>query len=119
MAANQPMTCMPCASKGLCGGKGKQTLTDGLWTNNPIAMQILGICSALAVTNRLENSLVMGAALGVFSTLAYWLLPCVAFILLVLYPLFPRVVKSEITCPLVADGLLVITGIIAVLWKTI
>ena len=63
MAANQPATCMPCAAKGLCGGKGKQTLTDGLWTNNPIAMQILGICSALAVTSRLENSIVMGIAL--------------------------------------------------------
>jgi Na+-transporting NADH:ubiquinone oxidoreductase subunit D len=39
------------------------TLKDGAWTNNPLAIQILGICSALAVTNRLENSLVMGAAL--------------------------------------------------------
>jgi Na+-transporting NADH:ubiquinone oxidoreductase subunit D len=39
------------------------TLKDGAWTNNPLAIQVLGICSALAVTNRLENSLVMGAAL--------------------------------------------------------
>jgi Na+-transporting NADH:ubiquinone oxidoreductase subunit D len=30
---------------------------------NPLAIQMLGICSALAVTNRLENSLVMGGAL--------------------------------------------------------
>ena len=52
----------PCAP-GLCGGRGKQTLKDGLWTNNPLSIQILGICSALAVTNRLENSLVMGGAL--------------------------------------------------------
>ncbi len=48
---------------GLCGGKGLLTLKDGAWTNNPLAIQVLGICSALAVTNRLENSLVMGAAL--------------------------------------------------------
>ena len=41
----------------------KAILKDGLWTSNPIAIQILGICSALAVTNRLESSLVMGAAL--------------------------------------------------------
>jgi len=39
------------------------TLKDGIWTTNPLAIQILGICSALAVTNRLENSLVMGGAL--------------------------------------------------------
>ena len=48
---------------GLCGGKGKETMRSGLWTNNPISIQMLGICSALAVTNRLENSIVMGIAL--------------------------------------------------------
>ena len=63
MADNAPQLCAPCAAGGICGGKGKQTLREGLWTNNPISIQILGICSALAVTNRLENSLVMGAAL--------------------------------------------------------
>lgn len=52
-----------CQSGGLCGGKGMVTLKDGAWTNNPLAIQVLGICSALAVTNRLENSLVMGVAL--------------------------------------------------------
>jgi len=48
---------------GVCGGKGKLTIKEGIWENNPISIQILGICSALAVTTRLENSLVMGAAL--------------------------------------------------------
>ena len=45
------------------GPTAKSTFIDGLWKNNPIFCQILGICSALAVTTRLENSLVMGAAL--------------------------------------------------------
>ncbi len=31
--------------------------------SNPVIHQVLGICSALAVTNRLENALVMGVAL--------------------------------------------------------
>jgi Na+-transporting NADH:ubiquinone oxidoreductase subunit D len=62
MAQNRQSACLPCG-KGLCGGKGLLTLKDGAWTNNPLAIQVLGICSALAVTNRLENSLVMGAAL--------------------------------------------------------
>ncbi|MBC8217731.1 MAG: NADH:ubiquinone reductase (Na(+)-transporting) subunit D [Planctomycetes bacterium] len=57
------MTCGTCQPKGLCGGKGLVTLKEGAWANNPLAIQMLGICSALAVTNRLENSLVMGAAL--------------------------------------------------------
>ncbi|MBN2138237.1 MAG: NADH:ubiquinone reductase (Na(+)-transporting) subunit D [Sedimentisphaerales bacterium] len=55
--------CGSCGSSGLCGGKGLVTLKEGAWTNNPLAIQVLGICSALAVTNRLANSLVMGAAL--------------------------------------------------------
>ncbi len=49
--------------KGLCGGKGIATLKEGAWTQNPLAIQVLGICSALAVTNKLMNSLVMGVAL--------------------------------------------------------
>jgi Na+-transporting NADH:ubiquinone oxidoreductase subunit D len=51
------------AAPGLLGGKGKQTLKEGVWTSNPISIQMLGVCSALAVTNKLENSLVMGGAL--------------------------------------------------------
>jgi len=61
MADSQKPACVGCG--GLCQGKGLLTLKDGAWTNNPLAVQVLGICSALAVTNRLENSLVMGAAL--------------------------------------------------------
>ena len=53
--------CMTCGPEAK--GKGIATLKEGLWGNNPIAIQVLGICSALAVTNRLANSLVMGAAL--------------------------------------------------------
>lgn len=57
-------TCMTCgSSRGLCGGKGIATLKEGIWTNNPLAIQVLGICSTLAVTNKLSNSLVMGIAL--------------------------------------------------------
>ena len=63
MADNKQTACMTCEPKGLCGGKGLLTLKEGAWANNPLAIQVLGICSALAVTNRLENSLVMGGAL--------------------------------------------------------
>lgn len=34
-----------------------------VFANNPIALQVLGICSALAVTTKLEKALVMGLAL--------------------------------------------------------
>jgi Na+-transporting NADH:ubiquinone oxidoreductase subunit D len=45
---------------GPCEGKGVKTFTEGVLTNNPIFAQVLGICSALAVTSKLETSLVMG-----------------------------------------------------------
>ena len=41
----------------------KKTLTDPLVNNNPIALQILGICSALAVTSKMETAVVMSVAL--------------------------------------------------------
>ncbi|TGD73593.1 NADH:ubiquinone reductase (Na(+)-transporting) subunit D [Mangrovimicrobium sediminis] len=41
----------------------KQTLTTPIFKNNPIALQILGICSALAVTSSLQVTLVMCVAL--------------------------------------------------------
>jgi len=41
----------------------KGIFTLGLWGENAIFKQILGICSALAVTNLMLNSLVMGIGL--------------------------------------------------------
>lgn len=41
----------------------KDVLKQGLFKDNPVFRQILGICSALAVTNLLMNSLVMGIGL--------------------------------------------------------
>ena len=43
----------------------KDTLTTPIFRNNPIALQILGICSALAVTSSLKVTLVMCVALTV------------------------------------------------------
>lgn len=40
----------------------KKVVLEPIFTNNPIALQILGICSALAVTTKLETALVMSVA---------------------------------------------------------
>jgi len=42
--------------------KKRDVLLDPLFNNNPIALQVLGICSALAVTTKLETSAVMCVA---------------------------------------------------------
>jgi Na+-transporting NADH:ubiquinone oxidoreductase subunit D len=38
-------------------------LKEGIFDNNPVIVQVLGICSTLAVTNVLKNTVVMSAAL--------------------------------------------------------
>lgn len=40
----------------------RKALFDPVFNNNPIALQILGICSALAVTTKLETAVVMSLA---------------------------------------------------------
>ena len=40
----------------------RDTLVDPLFNNNPIGLQVLGICSALAVTTKMDTALVMSVA---------------------------------------------------------
>lgn len=48
--------------EGLFSPKNKRLLYDPLSDNNPITVQVLGICSALAVTVKMKPSLVMAIA---------------------------------------------------------
>jgi Na+-transporting NADH:ubiquinone oxidoreductase subunit D len=41
----------------------REIFADGIYRINPITAQVLGICSCLAVTNRVDNAVVMGGAL--------------------------------------------------------
>lgn len=55
----------------------KKIFKKGIYTDNPIFVQVIGICSALAVTNLMINSLIMGIALTLvtaFSSLTVSLL---------------------------------------------
>ncbi len=40
----------------------RDALIDPLFNNNPIALQVLGICSALAVTTKMDTAVVMSVA---------------------------------------------------------
>lgn len=42
-------------------GMNAKILKNGFWTENPIFIQVLGICSTLAVTNNVTNTLIMVA----------------------------------------------------------
>ncbi|MCP4747451.1 MAG: NADH:ubiquinone reductase (Na(+)-transporting) subunit D [Desulfobacteraceae bacterium] len=47
----------------LTGNKTCKAISEALWQSNPISKQILGICSALAVTVQLKTAIVMSLAL--------------------------------------------------------
>lgn len=53
------------APRSIIGKKERAALIDPLFNDNPIALQVLGICSALAVTTKVETALVMSVALTV------------------------------------------------------
>ncbi len=63
-----------------------KTLKDNMWANNPIFMQILGICSALAVTNLMVNTLIMSAGVIAVTGLS-------SFTISVIKSLIPRKVR--------------------------
>ncbi len=50
--------------------KVKEVFLDPLLNTNPIAVQVLGVCSALAVTSKLETAVVMSIALTVVTALS-------------------------------------------------
>jgi Na+-transporting NADH:ubiquinone oxidoreductase subunit D len=48
----------------------RKVLIEPLILNNPIGVQVLGICSALAVTTRMDKALVMGVGVTLVTALA-------------------------------------------------
>ncbi len=50
-------------SPPLFGKKEREAVKDPIWDNNPITLQVLGICSALAITTSMQPALVMCVAL--------------------------------------------------------
>ena len=55
----------------------RETLFSPVIQNNPIALQILGICSALAVTSSLQVSLVMSGALTAVTAFSSFFISCI------------------------------------------
>jgi Na+-transporting NADH:ubiquinone oxidoreductase subunit D len=58
------------AAAGLFGKTERMALVTPIVANNPIGVQVLGICSALAVTTRLDKALVMGLGVTIVAACA-------------------------------------------------
>ena len=63
-----------------------QDLMRGIWKENPVLIQLLGLCPALAVTNTVENSLAMGLA-------TFFVLTCASFLVSLLKKFIPKEVR--------------------------
>ena len=46
----------------LFNSESKKIISDPINVNNPISLQVLGICSALAVTIRVDQAIIMSLA---------------------------------------------------------
>ncbi len=63
-------TATPVVKPSLFGKDELKAIKDPLWDNNPIAFQVLGICSSLAVTTRLDKAIVMGLGVMLVTALS-------------------------------------------------
>jgi Na+-transporting NADH:ubiquinone oxidoreductase subunit D len=70
-------------------------LKDNLWFNNPVFIQILGICSTLAVTNNLTNTFIM--SMGVMFVTGFS-----SFTVSVMKTLIPRKVRMIVQTLIIA-----------------
>jgi Na+-transporting NADH:ubiquinone oxidoreductase subunit D len=82
-------------------GKLKKTFTDPLGKNNPVFAQILGICSTLAVTNKLENTVVMSLGVIFTTTLS-------SFVISLLRKLIPSRVRMMAETLIIASFVIIV-----------
>ena len=90
-----------------------QDLMRGIWQENPVLIQMLGLCPALAVTNTVANSLAMGIA-------TFFVLTGSSLLVSLLKDWIPREIRISAYILIIASGLFVvyreIGGVISRKW---
>ncbi len=87
----------------------KQIVIDGLWRNNPVFRQVLGICSTLAVTNVVLNTMVMCVSLTVVMALS-----CVTVSLLRHWT--PRNIRMMVQTLIIAFYVIIVDLVLKAYW---
>jgi electron transport complex protein RnfE len=82
-----------------------QDLSRGIWRENPVLIQMLGLCPALAVSNTVVNSLAMGLA-------TFFVLFCSS----VLVATFKKLIPSEVR---IATYILIIATFVTIIDMTL
>ncbi len=81
--------------------EGKTILKNNIWDNNPILIQILGICSTLAVTNLLTNTFIMTLGVSFVTALS-------SFTISVIKKLIPRKVRMIVQTLVIAFYVIIV-----------
>ena len=76
--------------------KAMKTFSDPLVENNPISIQMLGICSALAVTVQMKTALVMGLSLALVVAFS-------SFIISLMRTIIPRNIRIIVELTVIAS----------------
>ncbi len=87
----------------------KGIMTDGLWRNNPVFRQILGICSTLAVTNVVLNTMVMCISLTLVMALS-----CITVSLLRNFT--PRNIRMMVQTLIIAFYVIIVDLVLKAWW---
>jgi len=87
----------------------KKIIVDGIWRNNPIFRQVLGICSTLAVTNLVLNTAVMCIALVFTLSLS-------AATVSVLRKFTPRNIRMMVETLIIAFYVIVVDLVLKAYW---
>jgi len=74
--------------ESLFSAKNRKLITNAIGKDNPITVQVLGICSALAVTAKLEPAIVMSISV-LFVLASFFLILGIFILLLRNKPFFP------------------------------
>ena len=98
--------------KKIFGKQGAKTIKNGLWSEHPISSATLGVCSALAVSNKVENAIAMSC--GVIFVLV--LTSVMISVLRKLIPSRVRIIAYMIT---IASGVTIVDLVLKAYFPTI
>jgi Na+-transporting NADH:ubiquinone oxidoreductase subunit D len=89
-----------------------KTFLNGLWRDHPIFSMILGICSALAVSNKVENAIAMGAGVT-------FVLLATGLIISLLRNLIPQRVRMIVYMITIASFVIIVDRVLKAYFPTI
>ncbi|MGI9475851.1 MAG: NADH:ubiquinone reductase (Na(+)-transporting) subunit D [Hyphomicrobiaceae bacterium] len=83
----------------------RSTLLDPLFERNPVLLQVLGVCAALAITNSLYTALIMGASLTGVATFSNAVISALRHVI-------PSSLRIIIQMTVIATGVIVVDQVL-------